>query len=200
MRALNKILVAVRWLPVLLLAATLLDACHGFAASRPLALQRHPLHSRGVRLSMSFPEPPALKTLPLPVILAGGLFLFRSSVKPQNREFADELLAVVQRTLRADPVVSMELGQGIETGGVYASTATSTEMNDSDGKKQVDQLVLQFQINGGNAWAQGVACGLKDSDTDSNVRLVSLEIANMDAMMFGQASAVTIPPQTEMPE
>jgi hypothetical protein len=129
------------------------------------------------------PPPPEFTPKPLPMILGGGLFLFGSSVKRQDRDFADRLLAKAGEILRTDPIVTMELGQGIETGGVYASKRTTS-------LKGIDQMVLQFQIQGGNAWAQGVAYGIKAA---TGVELVSLEVANMDASMRGTPINVAIP-------
>ena len=56
-------------------------------------------------------------------MLAGGLFLFAASVPRSRREFASELLGLAQQALRSDPTVSMELGMGVEAGGVYASSS-----------------------------------------------------------------------------
>jgi hypothetical protein len=129
-------------------------------------------------------------------MLAGGLFLFASSVKPKDRAFANDLLAEAQRVLRLDPLVAMELGQGIETGGVYSSARATTE----DGL--FEQLIVQFQIEGGNAWAQGVAYGIKsnrDPINDGSVQLVSLDIANMDGSMNGTPIHVSIPKENKHP-
>ena len=67
-----------------------------------------------------------LKPPPLPLKLAGGLFLFGTSVPQQNRATAAKLQALAQEALRADPTVSMELGMGIEAGGIFAC-ATSDD-------------------------------------------------------------------------
>lgn len=104
------------------------------------------------------PLPPYLKPMALPLMLAGGLFLFRTSVKPQNRKFADELLKATQEVLLADPAIASELGQSIEAGGVFSSSAASVLL----AGQKLDQLVLQFQINGGNWWAQGIVYGVKN--------------------------------------
>ena len=77
--------------------------------------------------------------------------------------------------------MTMELGPGIEAGNVYASS------NDQVGN--VDQLALQFQINGGNAWAQGIVYGIED---ESGLRLISLEVANMDAVLNNQSFQVPL--------
>ena len=70
----------------------------------------------------------------------------------------------------------MELGPGLEAGNVYASSYARSQ--------NVDQLVLQFQINGGNAWAQGIGYGIQD---ENGVKLISLEVANMDAVLNNQS-------------
>lgn len=124
------------------------------------------------------------------MILSAGLFLFPNAVAAAHRPMAQALLAAAQTAMRADPVLTMELGQTMETGGVYASTFAR---NDSDG---VQQLVLQFQIEGGNAWAQGIAYGIQPSSGDGGggvVQLVSLQIANMDASMSGTSYEVPLP-------
>ena len=123
------------------------------------------------------PPAPAFTPKPLPVVLAGGLFLFGTSVKPNDRQLVNELLAAVQSVLNTDPTITMELGQGVETGGVYSSLRETT-------KDGIEQIVLQFQIQGGNVWAQGLAYGIKSRDQPA-LRLVSLQVANMDASMNG---------------
>eukprot|EP00984_Skeletonema_dohrnii_P032347 scaffold26327_cov72-Skeletonema_dohrnii-CCMP3373.AAC.1 len=75
----------------------------------------------------------------------------------------------------------MELGPGIEAGNVYASSKGTVG--------DVDQLVLQFQINGGNAWAQGITYGVED---ENGLRLVALEVANMDAVLNNQSFQVPL--------
>lgn len=114
-------------------------------------------------------------------MLAGGLFLFATSVPSSQKSRADKLLRLAQEVLRSDPTVTMELGPGIESGNVYASS------NGKDG--EVHQLVLQFQINGGNAWAQGCLYGVED---ETGVRLISLEVANMDAVLNNQSFQVPL--------
>jgi hypothetical protein len=47
-------------------------------------------------------------------------------------------------------IITMELVQGIETRGVYASKKRTTS------PQGMNQMVLQFQIEGGNAWAHRV--------------------------------------------
>ena len=121
------------------------------------------------------------KRLSLPAMLAGGLFLFATSVPSSQRSRAERMLRLAQEALRSDPTVTMELGPGIESGNVYASS--------SDKVGNVDQLVLQFQINGGNAWAQGVLYGVED---ENGLRLISLEVANMDAVLNNQSFQVQL--------
>jgi hypothetical protein len=135
------------------------------------------------------PPAPAFNPKPLPVVLAGGLFLFGSSVKPNDRQLVNELLSAVQSVLNTDPTITMELGQGVETGGVYSSLRETT-------KDGIDQIVLQFQIQGGNVWAQGLAYGIKSLDQPA-LRLVSLQVANMDASMNGMPFNIPIPETEE---
>lgn len=135
--------------------------------------------------AITIPPAPELKRVPLPAMLAGGLFLFAKSVPRAQRKFADELLKVSESALRSDPTVVMELGMGVETGGIYASSHAST------GQNGLDQLALQFQINGGNAWAQGVAYGVQYKQ-GGRVALLTLEVANMDAVLNGQAFQIPL--------
>lgn len=115
--------------------------------------------------------------------------MFASSVPKKDKPFAEAILEQAQAALRSDATIGMELGLGVETGGVYASRfATSGNY---------DQLMLQFQIEGGNAWAQGVAYGVR---RDNKVRLVSLQVANMDASMSGTSFEVQIPTPATMEE
>ena len=58
----------------------------------------------------SMPPRPALRSLPLPAKLAGGLFLFKTSVPAADKPFAGKLLVEAQQALRDDPRVTMELG------------------------------------------------------------------------------------------
>ena len=136
------------------------------------------------------PPPPPFEPKPLPLILGAGLFLFRSSVSADDRPFADELLKLSELAMRADPSVTLEFGPSIESGGVYASQRARRvvigKKNTTDDEDVViDQLVLQFQIEGGNAWAQGIAYGIRRGGPNVPVELVSLQIANMDASMNG---------------
>ena len=134
-------------------------------------------------------------------MLAGGLLLFATSVPPPRRQFAAQLLDRAQQHLRSDPTITMELGMGVEAGGVYASSFATTSAavadNGAPRNQVVEQLVLQFQITGGNAWAAGVAYGCRTTgNTDragaDEVQLVSLEVANMDAAWKGAAFRVPI--------
>jgi predicted lactoylglutathione lyase len=129
----------------------------------------------------TLPPPPELKRVPLPVMLAGGLFLFATSVPSSQRGLADQILQLAQDALRADALVLMELGPGLEAGNVYALSYARSQ--------NVDQLVLQFQINGGNAWAQGIGYGIQD---ENGVKLISLEVANMDAVLNNQSFRLDI--------
>jgi hypothetical protein len=144
------------------------------------------------------PPPPSFTPKPLPVILGAGLFLFASSVKGCDRAMANELLQQSEAVLRQDPTIVMELGQAVETGGVYSSLSATATGGDA---QQYKQLVLQFQIEGGNAWAQGVAYGIQKSKNINNsnnsnkaeIQLVSLEVANMDATINGTPFEISIP-------
>ena len=184
------------------------------------------------------PPPPELNRLPLPAMLAGGLLLFATSVPPPQREFATQLLQQAEQALRSDPTVAMELGMGIEVGGIYASSfATTTTITSTTGTSttgtsaavgqnsrvaephnRVEQLVVQFQITGGNAWASGVAYGMRQrresaaagnengaasaaaeggrssgrAGNAGEVQLVSLEVANMDAVWNGVSFEVPL--------
>jgi hypothetical protein len=171
---LTILLITTCWLSIASSFLVLSNGCINKRTATDLFLARSPP-----------PKPPNFVPKPLPLLLGGGLFLFMNSVKRQDKEFAQDLLAQSQTVLRADPTVTMELGQGIETGGVYASQSSETA--------SVKQLVLQFQIEGGNAWAQGVAYGIKGGDDDAKIQLVSLKVANMDASLKGTPFDVPIP-------
>jgi hypothetical protein len=123
----------------------------------------------------------------LPIILGAGLFLFSTSVAKKDKEFAAAILQESQTAMRADPTIGMELGQALEAGGVYASLSTTADVSGQTYK----QLVLQFQIEGGNAWAQGVAYGVQ-AFPGGNYELVSLEVANMDATMNGTPFEINV--------
>jgi len=186
---------------VLIVTAVILAAyCDGFSTSYPARKShRCRLHNDSTQLLSASqsneqqqpqmngpspiitPPPPELNRVPLPAMLAGGLFLFATSVPSSQRSRADKLLRLAQEALRSDPVVTMELGPGIEAGNVYASSKGTVG--------NVDQLVLQFQINGGNAWAQGITYGVED---ENGLRLVALEVANMDAVLNNQSFQVPL--------
>ena len=124
------------------------------------------------------PDRPALRPPPLPIKLAGGLLLFGTSVPAQSKVQAQELQELAQRALRSDPRVTMELGMGIEAGGIFASAASE------------DGLVINFQINGGNSWAECTAFGKCGGES---VELIDLTVANMDAAMSGTVSLEIFP-------
>jgi hypothetical protein len=178
------------------------------------------------------PPPPQLDPLPLPLLLAGGLFLFGKSVPPARRPLAARVLDAAQAALRSDPTVAMELGPGVEVGGVYASAYGRDAMpmpycqpasdggvggnggdeedppvGDPQGNVEVEQLVLQFQITGGNAWAQGIAHGVRvlegrwqeeEEEEGGPVQLLSLDVANMDATWNGASFRVPLGTQGAM--
>ena len=85
----------------------------------------------------------------------------------------------------------MELGQGITTGGIYSSLRETS-------REGIEKIVAQFQIEGGNVWAQGLAYGTKEEN--SAVRLVSLQVSNMDASMNGTPFLVPIPELEQLRE
>ena len=131
---------------------------------------------------------PDLKSIPLPVKLAGGLFLFQTSVKGRDKELSKEILIQAEAILRQNPLICMELGTGLEAGGVFSSSSSI-----EDG---VHQLVMEFQLNGGNSWAQCRCHGLRFSGDNRNispVELISLSVSNMDAALNGGWVEVTIP-------
>jgi hypothetical protein len=136
-------------------------------------------------LGLVLPPPPPLKSMPLPAKLAGGLFLFQTSVKRSDKALCDEILELAQAQLRVDPLILMELGAGLEAGGVFASNSSASQ------QQNVRQLVMEFQINGGNSWAQARVHGIKVGSAPT--RLVSLEVANMDASLFGGFAKVSLP-------
>ena len=127
---------------------------------------------------MTVPARPSLKTLPLPFKLAGGLLLFGTSVPPERKAQAEELAQLAQHALRNDPIVTMELGAGIEIGGCFASASS------------VDALVINCQVNGGNSWAECTAFGAIGA---AGLELIDLSISNMDAAMTG-APSLTLSP------
>jgi hypothetical protein len=138
------------------------------------------------------PPPPPLRSIPLPAKLAGGLFLFQTSVKRTDRPFCDEILAAAQAQLRADPIIMMELGAGLEAGGVFSSSVCQTD--------SIRQVVMEFQINGGNSWAQAKVHGIQVDQAP--VYLVSLEVSNMDAALMTNVPPfrVKLPPWNKLDE
>lgn len=73
----------------------------------------------------------------------------------------------------------------LEAGGIYAASYSTLKSKDF-GDDALEQLVLQFKINGGNVWVQGLVYGVRannDEDDDQKVGLVYLEVANMDAVL-----------------
>jgi hypothetical protein len=126
------------------------------------------------------PTRPMLKPPALPVKLAGGLFLFATSVPKERKAVCEDLQSLAERALRADPRITMELGMGIEAGGIFASASSS------------EACVVNFQINGGNAWAECTAFGAL---RDGSVELLDVTVANMDAAMTGTASLQVALPQ-----
>ena len=82
----------------------------------------------------------------------------------------------------------MELGAGIEAGGIFSS-ASSVQGG-------VHQLVMEFQLNGGNAWAQCRCHGLMRScegGVENYVEVVSLSVSNMDAALNGGWIDISVP-------
>lgn len=147
--------------------------------------------------SSSLPPKPPLNSLPLPAKLAGGLFLFQTSVTKRDKELSREILLKAQDILRRDPLISMELGTGLEAGGVFSSSGSV--------ENGVHQLVMEFQLNGGNSWAQCKCHGLKyigDNDNSSSntlrgveenaLQMISLSVSNMDAALNGGWAEVTL--------
>jgi hypothetical protein len=170
---------------------------------------------------------PTLKTIPLPFKLLGGLFLFAgNSVKDSDKKFSRNILQKAEEILRIDPLISMELGLGIEAGGIFASSiskSTSTSSADAHGDNSADTntaereiqqhhyqiMIMEFQLNGGNSWAQARVCGIQkindttdttsgnnNVDNDNEIQLISLGVANMDASLNGGWAEVKLPPIT----
>jgi hypothetical protein len=127
---------------------------------------------------------PKLQQVPLPLKLAGGLFLFRSSVAPENKVLADEALAAAQAALNVDPLVTSELGAGLEAGGIFASSACDNE----EGRL----FALNFQISGGNLWAEASARGIKRHSFGTPFELLELTVSNMDAVMMGGEPSIRV--------
>lgn len=150
--------------------------------------------------SLSFPtlqSAPPLNSIPLPAKLAGGLFLFQTSVKGRDKELSKEILIQAESVLRNDPLISMELGTGLEAGGVFSSSSSI----DEDEGIRIHQLVMEFQLNGGNSWAQCRCHGVKycanesggDLNSQDTIELISLSVSNMDAAFNGGWAEVLIP-------
>ena len=153
------------------------------------------VHSLSLSSLYGLPPPPALQSLPLPVKLAGGLFLFQTSIKKRDKILSKKILSQAQQLLRNDPLISMELGTGLEAGGVFSSN--SSILIDKDGS--VHQLVMEFQINGGNSWAQCRCHGFQRGIDDDNgqVEIVSLGVSNMDGALTGGWADVLLPKKFE---
>lgn len=142
----------------------------------------------GIVQSFSLPPPPPpLPNVPLPAKLAGGLFLFATSVKKQDKVLCQATLKMAQETLRQDALVSMELGPGLEAGGVFCSSSSTSS---SGG---IRQFICDFQIQGGNCWAQARVHSIQKQQQEV-VQLVSLEVSNMDAALNGGSVQVKLPP------
>jgi len=116
----------------------------------------------------------------------------------------------------------MELGLGLEAGGVFSSSSSrsssSSSLSSSSSSRPIEngeeeteekkvekeepvvlivrQLLLEFQINGGNSWAQCRCHGLKIGEED--IQMVSLGVSNMDASLTGGWAEVTLPPVVMM--
>ena len=143
---------------------------------------------------------PTLKTIPLPFKLLGGLFLFAGSVKDTDKKFSKNMLQKAEEILRIDPLISMELGLGIEAGGIFASSIST--------QHHYQIMIMEFQLNGGNSWAQARVCGIQKintppdvlngqkpgNDNDNEIQLISLGVANMDASLNGGWAEVKLPP------
>ena len=132
---------------------------------------------------LSLPPAPMLKSIPLPLKLTGGLFLFRTSVVPTDKDLSTEILSTSQSMLRSDPLLSMELSLGLESSGIFSS-CSSIDVN-------TKQMVMEFQINGGNSWAMAKVHGVKIGN--GKAFLVSLEVSNMDAALMGGSVKVKLP-------
>ena len=172
----------------------------GIAASTTtsslLMVEGLPSSSHQGRLSQQLPPPPKFQSIPLPVKLAGGLFLFRSSVKDRkDKELSKQLLRQVETVINQDPIVLMEFGPNLECGGIYSS---SSSVDKSTG---IHQLIMEFQITGGNAWAQGICHGydtatrttMSQQQQQQQPTILSLGISNMDAALNGGWIDIPIP-------
>jgi hypothetical protein len=173
---------------------------------RPLSLSLSSTSTSTSTSSLSLLEQiqiPTLKTIPLPFKLLGGLFLFAGSVKDTDKKFSNNILQKAEEILRIDPLISMELGLGIEAGGIFASSKTT--------QHHYQIMIMEFQLNGGNSWAQARVCGIQkiytppedgngqEQQPDNNeneIQLISLGVANMDASLNGGWAEVKLPPIT----
>mmetsp|Transcript_810 Transcript_810/g.1310 ORF Transcript_810/g.1310 Transcript_810/m.1310 type:complete len:220 (-) Transcript_810:70-729(-) len=147
--------------------------------------------SQAPNKKINLPPAPKLNSPPLPAKLLGGLILFSTSVKRRDELLSKRLLLQAQDILQKDPLMSMELGLGLESGGVFSSNSSI--------ESGVHQLVMEFQLNGGNSWAQCRCHGFQrlneidNQDEQEQVQIVSLRVSNMDAALNGGWADVTIP-------
>jgi len=167
-----------------------------------------------------------------------------------DKKSSKKILQAAETVIRNDPIISNELGVGIEAGGIYASKTSSkssssmviitnnnnpsvkNENGDGDGydyystiqtqtqiQYQYQIMIIEFQLNGGNSWAQARVCGIQkrnikeintihteeeekqlllpDSNNNDNnnvVQLISLGVANMDVSFYGGWVEVKLPP------
>lgn len=189
------------------------------------ALGLPPVRAWTTKPTVLLPPPLPLKSIPLPVKLAGGLFLFGATSSAfqteHDRVLREEIRRLAEDFLRADPLVSMELGLGIEAGGVFASSSSvhralvetesrisnSGDDDENSGSPtqlpkttptktttstiQVTQMSMEFQLNGGNSWAQSRVSGIRYGTQP--VQLISLGVANMDASLNGGWAEVALP-------
>lgn len=142
----------------------------------------------------NLPPIPELASLPLPAKLFGGLLLFSSSVKGRDKDLAQKLQVKAQNVINLDPLLSMELGRGLEAGGIFCSTSSIDDVTLSNNEVATyHQLIIEFQINGGNSWAQCRCHGYQLNTSNRNssnysendIYLVSLRVSNMDAAFNG---------------
>lgn len=142
----------------------------------------------------NLPPIPELVSLPLPAKLFGGLLLFSSSVKGRDKNLAQKLQLKAQNIINLDPLLSMELGRGLEAGGIFCSTSSIDDVTLSNAQvASCHQLIIEFQINGGNSWAQCRCHGYQlktsdrnaSSDSENDIHMVSLRVSNMDAAFNG---------------
>ena len=166
-----------RWLQV-----TMIVAASGLVAPRTRRISSlQAAQQENARPAPDAARPwPEMIQIPLPAKLLGGLFLFAGSVPRRDRALADEILALAQIALNNDQAVTSELGYGLEARDVYASAADG---DDETGRR----LVLEFQIQGGNLWAQGTARGVRSAAGAGELR--ELYVTNMDGAMMGDGGA-----------